>query len=518
MHSMDDFAVGRFDRRRRRSSSVERESRSVRKLGDRIRGAFSTLAVIAVLAGSWYLWHHYSRQSLELPDEPATSDAFRSQVILSDSQIAASNIRVATIEPRLSQRLVTVPGRLAYDETRRVSVRLGTDGMLTQVRVKPGDSVKAGDILATMSSPELGTARADQLQCAAALKIAKRRAAWEISQSESVRKLVVAIGERRSLSEIREEFAEQNIGVAREKLLSAYSEQLRAQSLVTRIEIAAESGALPANTVDERNRNADSTKATLQGIIEQTLFDVNLAAQTAESGLNDAQRRWEIATGRVATLLGMSVTPESTAQASGAIASGQDLSSLEIRAPRTATVEQKRFNANERVEAGSELFVLADTSHLWVQADLRESQWTSLALQPGQAISVTSPALPEETLPAKVVMMGREVDPQTNAIALVASIENGSGRLRPGLYVRVELPQGKTSSNIAIPDTAIATHDAASFVFVTTDDHTFSRRDVRLQRSYGGWTEVIAGVAIGERIAVDGVFVLKSELLLEADE
>ncbi len=42
-------------------------------------------------------------------------------------------------------------------------------------------------------------------------------------------------------------------------------------------------------------------------------------------------------------------------------------------------------------------------------------------------------------------MMGREVDPQTNAIALVASIDNTYGKLRPGMYVRVELPMGELS-------------------------------------------------------------------------
>jgi cobalt-zinc-cadmium efflux system membrane fusion protein len=374
------------------------------------------------------------------------------------------------------------------------------------------------------------------MQRAAELELAKRLAEWDRARATGVRQLVTAIQSGQSPTQIRDSFTDQQLGAAREKLLSAYSDQLLAQSMVSRIETAADTGALPARTVDERRRKVESSGAVLQGIIEQTLFDAERAAQSAEIAMEDARRRWEIATGRVSTLLGVSngmgdpaeprtgtETKSVTAVDSAALAGAhrtdpQDLSSIEIRSPRKATVEQKLFNENERVEAGSELFVLADTSKLWVRADLRESQWTALALKPGQEIEVTSPALPDERLRATVVMMGREVDPQTNAIALVASIENTAGRLRPGLYVRVQLPLGETASKVVIPEAAVATHSGETFVFATSDGHTFDRRDVRLGESHEGFVEVIAGVEAGERIAVTGVFTLKSELLLEVEE
>ncbi len=125
-------------------------------------------------------------------------------------------------------------------------------------------------------------------------------------------------------------------------------------------------------------------------------------------------------------------------------------------------------------------------------------------------------------------MMGREVNPQTNAIALVASIDNTYGKLRPGLYVRVELPMGETVSQIVIPESAVATHEGQTFVFVNTEPGKFVRRDVRVGQTASAsigdgqaaanMVEIIAGLNVGEQIAVDGVFHLKSELLLEAEE
>lgn len=49
-----------------------------------------------------------------------------------------------------------VPGRLKYDDRRHVEVRSATPGIITAVRVNPGDYVHAGDVLIELSSPEVG--------------------------------------------------------------------------------------------------------------------------------------------------------------------------------------------------------------------------------------------------------------------------------------------------------------------------------------------------------------------------
>ena len=50
------------------------------------------------------------------------------------------------------------------------------------------------------------------------------------------------------------------------------------------------------------------------------------------------------------------------------------------------------------------------------------------------------------------------------------------------------------------------------------EENRFQRRNVEIGERCGGWVEVKTGVTVGESIATDGVFYLKSELLLEAEE
>ncbi len=232
------------------------------------------------------------------------------KVDISPEKLVAAKVHTQTIEPQTERLAVIVPGRLAYDPAQVVSVRSGSAGILTNVAIQPGQQVEAGQVVATMSSPEVGSARADQLQRAAELELAKRQATWDKNRADNVRKLVAAIKQQKSAEEIREAFTDQSIGDAREKLLTAYSELNLATTLSARMASVANSGAVSSRTVDERKMQLASSQAALQAVIEQTVFDVDRAASAAQIALDDSQRRYEIASGRVKTLLGLSSAVE----------------------------------------------------------------------------------------------------------------------------------------------------------------------------------------------------------------
>ena len=55
-------------------------------------------------------------------------------------------------------------------------------------------------------------------------------------------------------------------------------------------------------------------------------------------------------------------------------------------------------------------------------------------------------------------------------------------------------------------------------MFVPLAGNKFQRREVEIGERSGGWVEVKAGLTVGESVVIDGVFYLKSELLLEAED
>lgn len=103
-------------------------------------------------------------------------------------------------------------------------------------------------------------------------------------------------------------------------------------------------------------------------------------------------------------------------------------------------MERRHFSPGERVAAGDGMLTLADTTTLWVAADLRERDWDALAMKAGDEILVETATSEAHSLTALVHFVGREVDPTTNAIPLIAVVDNSDGRLRPGMFVRVTVP------------------------------------------------------------------------------
>lgn len=65
------------------------------------------------------------------------------------------------------ERMLSLPGRLVWNEDRTVRISTPFAGRVTEVLVQPGASVKAGQSLATLTSTDFGMAQADARKAAA---------------------------------------------------------------------------------------------------------------------------------------------------------------------------------------------------------------------------------------------------------------------------------------------------------------------------------------------------------------
>lgn len=469
------------------------------------------LAAVVGLGAGWKLGRGGSPVVAPQPAGPGEPEGPSPSITLPEAKTQAAQIETTPAARRAMRDARWVPGRVQYDDTRHVELKAGTDGVLARVLVKPGDKVQQGQVLAVLSSPEVGTARADVLQRQAERELAERTHAWRKETGEQVAKMITAIDDSRPIAEIEKEFRQTRLGEYRGTLLGAYSKYLLATNLASKAAAAAEGGAVSNRTVSERTSERESAEELLRGALEQSLFDTRQAAEAAEAELQNATRRHEVARENLEALLGYEEPLES------GMAPGR-LSLVELRAPFAGTIEEQMYSATERIQAGATQFVLADTTRLWVAADVREADWPALNVEPGQKIPVSTPALPGKTLEAEVYYVGRAVEVASSAIPLVARLDNSEGLLRPGLFVRVSLPLELGEEVLAVPEGAVLQHERTSFVFVEEAGGQFRRVNVETGRRGEGWIEVRRGLAEGERVVSRGAFALKSELLLEREE
>lgn len=96
------------------------------------------------------------------------------------------------------------------------------------------------------------------------------------------------------------------------------------------------------------------------------------------------------------------------------------------------------------------------------------------------------------------------VDSQTGTVKLKATFANKDRNLWPGRFVDVVLNLSTKKNAIVVPTTAIQAGQQGDYVYIVTPQNTAESRPVVTAGAYQNLTLVSKGLALGERVVVDG--------------
>jgi membrane fusion protein, heavy metal efflux system len=180
-------------------------------------------------------------------------------------------------------------------------------------------------------------------------------------------------------------------------------------------------------------------------------------------------------------------------------------------APVAGTVITREALRGQMVDAEHTLFVIGDLSRLWVVVHAFERD--ALRVRASGKARVSFPALPGTAYDAQVVRIGSRVDPGSRTIEVILAVDNPQGVLRPGMSAAAQLPLGiDTESVVTVPIAAVQRLSEGWSVFVPTEENgAFEVRAVGRGRDLGGEVEILSGLTSGEKVVVDGAFLLKAE-------
>jgi membrane fusion protein, copper/silver efflux system len=180
---------------------------------------------------------------------------------------------------------------------------------------------------------------------------------------------------------------------------------------------------------------------------------------------------------------------------------------VEIRAPQTGFVLTKNLTAGERFMRGTELYRIADLSHVWVLADLFENE--SRYFHPGiQATVVYSAG--NKAFRARVSDTLPQFDAASRTLKVRLQVDNPGYILRPDMFVDVELPV-RLPPALTVPADAVIDSGIRKTVFIDRGNGFFEPREVRTGQWLGDQVEITKGLKPGERIVVSGNFLIDSE-------
>ena len=117
----------------------------------------------------------------------------------------------------------------------------------------------------------------------------------------------------------------------------------------------------------------------------------------------------------------------------------QQLADSTLRSPIDGVVAEKRTDVGQRLGDATVAFVVVQTSPLKLRFRVPEKELARVRL--GQNVKATVDAYAGDVFQGKVAVVGGVIDPASRSFTVETEFPNRDGKLRPGMFARVELGQ-----------------------------------------------------------------------------
>lgn len=177
------------------------------------------------------------------------------------------------------------------------------------------------------------------------------------------------------------------------------------------------------------------------------------------------------------------------------------LSKCAVIAPFDGVVTRRWVKQGQLLRVNEVAFEMADFREL--KARLRVPERASAALKRGQIVDYSADALPGETFRAEVERVSPVVDAASGTVDIIVAVDNSSGKLRPGLFSRLDVAYDNVAAAILIPKAALLSGERDTSVYVVRDSKV-QRVAIKLGYESGNNVQVLHGLSPGADVVVAG--------------
>lgn len=174
-----------------------------------------------------------------------------------------------------------------------------------------------------------------------------------------------------------------------------------------------------------------------------------------------------------------------------------------VPAPFSGLVGLRQVSPGAYVSPGQALVNLEAIDRIKLDFRVPEAELAHLSL--GQTAKVTLDALPNEVFEAEVTAINPRASAESRSIELRGVIDNRAGRLRPGLFARVQLELGRTSDALMVPEAAVFPRGEQNFVYRIDGEDRAELVEVVLGQREPGFVEIRDGLAAEDEIITGGI-------------
>ncbi len=436
------------------------------------------VALIAVVGLAWILSNRSATavnvEVGEKKEEPGHSENETGrEVKLSPEMVESAGIETETVtqRPAISKLYVTGAVELNPERTEMATPLVG--GRIEKVFYGVGDNVRKGAVLAVISSPQLAQMHGKLHEAKTRYELAGRNLArvQTAENRSAVLQAKAKLDEADATLKRTRRLIELGAGAGKD-LITAETAYKTAKA-----DYEFQSNIALNRELQEAKAEVETSRVDLRHIEDE----MRSLGVPVESGDDDDHR--------------------------------SDTSLVSLRAPLAGVITERKFNAGAGVEAATPIFAISNLSTVYVIANVPESNIAKLNI--GAVAEIRSPST--GNLNGRVSYIDPQLDETTRTARVRVEVPNSSGKLRAGMFTEVGFYAGTTvatGEELAVPTSAIQRDEDKTIVFIPKDDEpgAFEVREVEIGGEAEGYTIVLKGLEIGEKVVTKGSFVLKTQL------
>jgi membrane fusion protein, copper/silver efflux system len=184
-----------------------------------------------------------------------------------------------------------------------------------------------------------------------------------------------------------------------------------------------------------------------------------------------------------------------------------------VTSPVSGVVAELGVREGVAVNPGMTLFRVAGLEKVWAVAEVPEAQ--AVRLSKGQKVSAALQADPSQKFDGELKEILPQVSSSTRTLQARFEVDNRSGKLTPGMLLRIQV-SGPATQRLTVPAEAVIRTGTRAVVILRRDNGSFEPREVQLGADLGDRLEIAQGLIEGEQVVASGQFLVDSEARLKS--
>ncbi|MDB6149276.1 MAG: Efflux transporter, family, subunit [Chthoniobacter sp.] len=178
-----------------------------------------------------------------------------------------------------------------------------------------------------------------------------------------------------------------------------------------------------------------------------------------------------------------------------------------ITAPFDGMAGIRMVNIGQYLNPGAAIVSLQSVDPIYVEFALPQQSFEAVAV--GKKVRLGASGLTGERFEGEITALDSRIDESTRNFIVQATIQNSEGKLRPGMFVDVEVLLPEQEGVLAIPSSSIAYAPYGDSIYVVIDGKQVEQRFVKLGPKRGDQVAISSGLKEGDEIVSSGVFKLR---------